>query len=143
MNPWHPNTRRVSFPATWGDDQSIPLTLDPYQGVFDENGYLRLCSFPLFDHTIAHLQLLPLDQGTDVALGIAKDLLSSFGMSTVSNAIFAGGTAVVSIVKYVIERFGGFAIEDVFEKVRIAHSGYYSMTSGGLMIVHPVRLSRA
>ena len=136
-----PNTRRVSWPdVVWSDGSRMPVILDPDEGWFDEDGYLRFFSLQFPDRTVGNYLLLPRDQSVDLVLRIAKDVLLPFGLTVASNAVFAGGSIVHNIAQEVFEQFGQIVIGDYFERIRIANSAYYNVARGWCVIEQPLKL---
>ena len=137
------NERRISWPpVTWADGTRLPIILDPGEGRFDEDGYLRLFSLSFPDGSVGNYVLLPRDQSTDVVLRVTKEILLPLGMKLAGGAISSAEGIVANFAEFLFETFGSSAeltIRDYLERVRVENSAYYNMEKGWCEIEQPLR----
>jgi hypothetical protein len=143
-----PNEKRIQWPPVrWADGSRLPVILEPGEGWFDGQGYLRMFSLPdPDDGSTTNYQLLPRDQTTDRVLHFVSEILLPLGMSLVGGMIrAAGGTIVTNVAGWLFDAVGPrgeVMIRDYFERTRIENSGYYKMETGSLLLVEPLRRNR-
>jgi hypothetical protein len=126
----------------WADGSRLPIILDPGEGRFDEDGYLRLFSLSFPDGGVGNYVLLPRDQSTDVVLRVTKEILLPLGMRLVGEAISSAEGIVANFAEFLFETFGPSAeltIRDYLERVRVESSAYYNMEKGWCVIEQPLR----
>lgn len=135
------NSQRISWPPVlWADGSRLPVILQPGEGWFDSNGYLRFFSLQFPNGDVENYKLLPRDLTTDTVLSISKDFLLPFGLTVLSNSIISGNSVIENVAQEVFEQFGQIVIGDYFERMRISNSAYYNIAKGWPVIEQPLQL---
>jgi hypothetical protein len=128
--------------VTWADGSRLPIILDPGEGRFDEDGYLRLFSLSFPDGSVGNYVLLPRHQTKDAVLRVTKEILLPLGMKLVGEAISSAEGIVANFAEFLFETFGPSAelmIRDYLEHVRVENSAYYNMEKGWCVIEQPLQ----
>lgn len=148
------NSNTFVVDVTLGNGRQISMRVDPSEAWFDSNGLIWLFSRRYDDGVIGNFKLMPSNSTVDDVIKFTKRFIAPFGLGLAAGEIIKQSSLAkkdslgVSLAKFLAVNFASEVVGDIlddvgdlYKRMRPPSYAYYEITTGELVITHPVRIS--
>lgn len=148
------NSNTFVVGVTLGDGHRISMSVDPGEAWFDSSGLIWLFSRHYDNGLIGNFKLMPSNSTVDDVIGFTKRFIAPFGLGLAAGQIIKQSSLAkkdslgVSLAKFLAVNFASEIVGDIlddvgdlYKRMRPPSYAYYEITTGELVITHPVRVS--